>query len=480
MLDGGSTERQGVSVFAEDIRTIAQQRHVELTRAAALVRDAGVSGFDIGYREDGFEDILKAGLLPANLYGRVDFISADSGSADMEEFVEKAIKYGFPRVMVIPNDFKDGMANEAEVERMVAGLRSFVARATNAGITPMIEDFGMVSNPCSHVKYLKRFMSEIPELKFALDTGNLYYAGRGEDILEVLAFAREKIEHVHLKDQTSSANRMFVSLGLGCVPNKRIYHELLTEVGYRGWLTLENFEMSDVLVDVHRQVAVLDCWRRDLMCKVVSDDGNLHLEEGFKWLFNGTDMTGWVGGTNTYKATPAGTMLYHAGRCNDEDPSCGDSVWTEREYGDFELRFEFRMTAECNNGLAIRSPLNVTAAYEGMEIQIIDDSAPYYRQELKLQDYQCCGSVYGVAAARKGLLNRVGEWNEERVIATGSRIRVLLNGAAAVDVDVSKWKGNGDTVDALPHPGLHNARGHIGWQGHGYDVEFKNIRIKEL
>jgi hypothetical protein len=48
-----------------------------------------------------------------------------------------------------------------------------------------------------------------------------------------------------------------------------------------------------------------------------------------------------------------------------------------------------------------------------------------------------------------------------------------------VDADLSKIDAN-DTIDHRPHPGLHNAKGHIGFLGHGDQVEFRNIRIKEL
>ena len=256
------SEAWKISMFAEDVFAIAKQRQITVECAVDMVKAVGVSGFDIGYREDGLNDVLKAGLQPANLYGRVDFLSKDKGAADAEEFIAKAEKYGFKRIMVIPSDFTDGRANEDEFGRMVAGMRKLAEKAGEKGIVTMIEDFGNEANPCSCVSCLKRFMDEIPNLKVVLDTGNLYYAGRGEDILELLAFARGRIAHVHLKDQPRFANRKFVSLGLGCVPNELICRELTVKTGYRGWITLENFEMNDVLADVCRQVAVLDCWRR--------------------------------------------------------------------------------------------------------------------------------------------------------------------------------------------------------------------------
>ena len=99
---------------------------------------------------------------------------------------------------------------------------------------------------------------EIPDLRFALDSGNLYYAGRGEDILEMMAFAKGRVGHVHLKDQSAADNHGFVTLGMGAVPNERIV-KAVAGSGYDGWYTLEN-PVGDVMNDSVRQVAVVSRW----------------------------------------------------------------------------------------------------------------------------------------------------------------------------------------------------------------------------
>ncbi|MDR1783901.1 MAG: DUF1080 domain-containing protein, partial [Dysgonamonadaceae bacterium] len=72
-----------------------------------------------------------------------------------------------------------------------------------------------------------------------------------------------------------------------------------------------------------------------------------------------------------------------------------------------------------------------------------------------------------------------GEWNEEEIYADGDRIRVTLNGKVILDGDIREASKNG-TVDNLPHPGLLNKSGHIGFLGHGSELKLRNIRIKEL
>jgi hypothetical protein len=189
---------------------------------------------------------------------------------------------------------------------------------------------------------------------------------------------------------------------------------------------------------------------------------------GFTPLFNGQDMTGWIGNTTGYYAQ-GGKMI-----C---DPKkAGGNVYTAEEYGDFVFRFEFKLTAGANNGLGIRAPLEGDAAYEGMEIQILEDSAPQYAN---LQPYQFHGSIYGVVPAKRGFLKPIGEWNCEEVIAKGRQITVKLNGETIVDADIDK-ASTPQTMDHRDHPGLKRDKGHIGFCGHGDYLEFRNIRVKSL
>jgi len=192
--------------------------------------------------------------------------------------------------------------------------------------------------------------------------------------------------------------------------------------------------------------------------------------EGFKLLFNGTDMTGWIGNKQGY-VIKDGIMI-----C---DPSLGGdgNLYTEKEYGDFIFRFEFRLTPGANNGLGIRSPLTGNAAYDGMELQILDDQSPRYTGWLK--DYQHHGSIYGVVPAKTGSLKPVGEWNYQQVTAKGKQIKIELNGTTIIDADIEK-ESTPKTIDGNNHPGLKRSSGYIGFCGHGDQVEFRNIRIKVL
>ncbi|HNY27315.1 MAG TPA: DUF1080 domain-containing protein [Candidatus Sumerlaeota bacterium] len=190
--------------------------------------------------------------------------------------------------------------------------------------------------------------------------------------------------------------------------------------------------------------------------------------EGFVTLFNGKDMTGWVGNTKGYVAED-GRIVVH--------PELqGGNLYTEKEYSDFVFRFEFKLTPGANNGVGIRAPLEGDAAYGAMELQIIDNTAEQYKN---LQPYQYHGSIYGIVPAKREFLKPVGEWNSEEVIAKGNQITVILNGETIVDADIKEATKNG-TADHRDHPGLFNKSGHIGFLGHGDPLEFRNIRVKEL
>lgn len=192
-------------------------------------------------------------------------------------------------------------------------------------------------------------------------------------------------------------------------------------------------------------------------------------QDGFVSLFNGYNLDGWVGNKTAYQAEDGLIVIRPS-----EDS--GGNLYTEKEYGNFVFRFDFQLTPAANNGVGIRAPLEGDAAYVGMEIQVLDDTAPVYAD---LKPYQYHGSVYGVIPAKRGFLKPLGEWNSEEISAQGSRIKVTLNGEVIVDGDIADAREHG-TLDHNQHPGLNRESGHIGWLGHGSVVKFRNIRIKEL
>ncbi len=93
--------------------------------------------------------------------------------------------------------------------------------------------------------------------------------------------------------------------------------------------------------------------------------------EGWEMLFDGTEMNKWTGDKQTY-IVKDGCITVNAAHW-------GNNIYTVDQYGDFVFRFEFSLDKPgVNNGVGIRTPMNVDAAFHGMEIQILDHDDPMY------------------------------------------------------------------------------------------------------
>ncbi len=188
-------------------------------------------------------------------------------------------------------------------------------------------------------------------------------------------------------------------------------------------------------------------------------------EADFQSLFNGKDLAGWTGDTAGYTVEDGAIV------CGPK----GTNLFTAKEFGDFVLRFEFQLTPGANNGIGVRAPLTGDAAYDGLEVQVLDSDHPRYAGKIK--PWQRHGSVYGIVEAKPQGMKPVGEWNTQEISLQGSRVRVTLNESIIVDADLAVAAKDG-TLDGKPHPGLARTSGHIGFLGHGDKVSFRNIRIQ--
>ncbi len=194
-----------------------------------------------------------------------------------------------------------------------------------------------------------------------------------------------------------------------------------------------------------------------------------HHEKDFTPIFDGKSLNGWklIGKTGDGYLVEDGKIV-----C---PPKGGGNLFHEKEYSDFVLRFEFKLEDGSNNGLAIRSPMQKSSlAYDGMELQIIDNTSERYRD---IKPWQKHGSLYHVFPAKTSYLKPTGEWNQQEVSVKGRQVKVVLNGHTILDVNLDGVK---DPEIIAKHPGLKRRSGHVGFLGHDEPIEFRNIRIKEL
>jgi HEAT repeat protein len=189
-------------------------------------------------------------------------------------------------------------------------------------------------------------------------------------------------------------------------------------------------------------------------------------ETVFGELFNGENLDGWevVGGDPESWGVENG-IIYTDGV---------GSGWlsTTSVYDDFIIELEYRVPAGGNSGVFIRAPREGNPAYQGLEIQILDDFADRYAN---LQSWQYTGSIYDVLAPSKRVTRPAGEWQQMRIVAEGSKIQVALNGELILSANLIHYQ------EKVPgHPGLVRRSGHIGLQNHSDRVDFRNIRISPV
>ena len=137
-------------------------------------------------------------------------------------------------------------------------------------------------------------------------------------------------------------------------------------------------------------------------CLLAEDAGS------WKPLFNGQDLSGWK--------TIAGPISAWHGQNGVLSCDGGVGGWlaTTDQYKNFELELEVRLPAGGNSGVFLRAPETGNPAFDGMEIQVLDDAAPQYST---IQPWQHCGSLYGLAAAKLGLPSKPASGRNTRSCA---------------------------------------------------------------
>lgn len=200
-------------------------------------------------------------------------------------------------------------------------------------------------------------------------------------------------------------------------------------------------------------------------------------QEGGRWrpLFDGKSTAGWRGFRQP--SMPDGWkvvdgVLTRTGKAGD--------IVTVDEFGDFELRVEWKIAPGGNSGIFYR----VTEDDEVMwhtapEMQIIDDAG--YRSPLK--PAQTSGANYDLHAPARSVAKPAGEWNTSRIVARGTRIEHWLNGVKVVDYEIGSadWEERVKASKFKDYPRYARARrGRIGIQDHGDEVAFRSIRVRSL
>jgi Domain of Unknown Function (DUF1080) len=203
-------------------------------------------------------------------------------------------------------------------------------------------------------------------------------------------------------------------------------------------------------------------------------------EKGAGWalLFDGSTTAGWHGYNQT--TAPAGWAAKDGALTRVAES--GD-LSSDREYANFDLQFDWRISKNGNSGLMYRvveSPMYKSSYFTGPEFQILDNLG---HPDGKNGKDRWAGANYALNAPSEDTTRPVGEWNSCRLLVNGAHVEHWMNGVKVVEYELwsDDWKTRvaASKFKAWPDYGMAKS-GHIVLQDHEAEVAFRNIKIKVL
>jgi len=194
----------------------------------------------------------------------------------------------------------------------------------------------------------------------------------------------------------------------------------------------------------------------------------------WKKLFDGKTLAGWTNGSG--KAPGKGwSVVDGAIHCGNK----GGDIFTEADYYNFELKFEWKVAKGSNSGLKYRHA-DYSGKMVGCEYQVLDDDNHSNGKNPK----QTAGSLYDVLPpdAKAKQLKKVGEWNTSRIVAKDAKVEHWLNGkkVLVIDMESAEWAKALAKSKFRDAPTFGQKDGRIMLQDHGDPVWFRRIEIMEL
>ena len=212
---------------------------------------------------------------------------------------------------------------------------------------------------------------------------------------------------------------------------------------------------------------------------VVSFSLSLAAQAG-EWvsLFDGESLKGWTNGSG--KAVEEGGWVAEDGVLYRKDK--GGSLFSEKEYGDFEFRFQWKISEKGNSGVKYRVTRYEKGGLLGPEFQVLDDDK---HPDGKVGPNRQSASLYDILAAdpEKKKLKMVGEWNTSRIVARGGHFQHFLNGQKVIEITVGsdQWKELIAKSKFKNRKGFaENPKGRLMLQDHSDPVWYRKLEVREL
>ena len=235
-----------------------------------------------------------------------------------------------------------------------------------------------------------------------------------------------------------------------------------------------------------------NCPEENLWANILTEN---ELRNGWRLLWDGRTSDGWRSARSNDFPTSGWAMkdgvLTVQPSTGGESTGGGDIV-TREQFGDFELKLEFKITEGANSGVKyfVQPDLNQGAGSAiGCEFQILDD-AKHPDALLGVKGNRTLGSLYDLIPAanlsvpgRSKEFRGVGEWNQLRIVVRGNHVEHWLNGFQTLE-----YERNTQMFNALvayskykDWPNFGNwPQGHILLQDHGNEVSFRSVKVREF
>jgi len=196
-----------------------------------------------------------------------------------------------------------------------------------------------------------------------------------------------------------------------------------------------------------------------ILCAAPPGFGADKADDGFIPLFNGKNLRGWV-----VMGSPKAWSVRH-GIIHCDSAMGGRWLRSEKQYGDFILKVDWRVSKNSASSVYLRAPEKGRPYLIGYGVQI---------STLPDDDEHCTGALYGYVKVNQRPDESADKWHRFEIHCQGPRITVIANGILCIDYDQG-------SSERTKHKLL---RGYIGLEdcglAKGRYIEFRNIRIKPL
>ncbi|MHC8947595.1 3-keto-disaccharide hydrolase [Sphingobacterium hungaricum] len=207
-------------------------------------------------------------------------------------------------------------------------------------------------------------------------------------------------------------------------------------------------------------------------------------EEGWELLFDGKTLTGWhvynLGDTLSKWEARDGELA-----CDPKNKGVFGDIITDKEYKDFELLIDWKVSKGGNSGVLINvneSPEYAATFATGLEMQLLDNTNSEHRHQIDSTHWAGClyaVSCYGTNSKPKPF----GEWNESKIVQKNNQVSFWLNGALTFEgtTGTQEWADFVKSTNMKNYPAFGTfSSGKIALQNHTDFIAFRNIKIREI